>query len=212
MDGPLSDHSTQLMFISHRPPNLLSYRTERILVSRRGLHTHPGPGAGWLASSAHMGVPLQGLSVSLWGVGMARKEAGGGVLLGDLTVGGAAGAQGLASPSHNRFRNHPLASGVWVLECSLLPPPAPRPVSLRCGIQLGAADLTLAPQSPVRGGGSTQRKELLPGCLLGGDLSRIVCAPGLLATRLSQVGRDPSGSQGGHVDLQSHLSLHKAGG
>lgn len=58
---------------------------------------------------------------------------------------------GLASPSHNRFRNHPLASGVWVLECSLLSLPSPRPVSLRCGIQLGAANLTLAPQSFVRG-------------------------------------------------------------
>lgn len=65
---------------------------------------------------------------------------------------------------------------------------------------------------PCEGVGSTQRKELLPGSLLGGDLSRIVCAPGLLATGLSPVGRDPSGAQGGHVDLQSHLSLHKAGG
>lgn len=181
-------------------------------MSRRGLHTHPGPGASWPAPSAHVGVPLQGLSFSVWGVGVARKEAGGGVLLGDLTVGGAIGARGVGITITQQIQKPPL--GLWGLGSGMFFALTPIPPSCVPQVWDPAWGCRPHPRSSklCEGVGSTQRKELLPGSLLGGDLSRTVCAPGLLATRLSQVGRDPSGAQGGHVDLQSHLSLHKAGG
>lgn len=57
---------------------------------------------------------------------MARKEAGGGVLLGDLTVGGAVGAQGGWHHHHttdSETTPWPLGSGFWNVLCSHPQPP-----------------------------------------------------------------------------------------
>lgn len=118
---------------------------------------------------------VAGLRAPLCGVGVAGKEAGGGVLLGHSTAG---------KPLESRSGDHrhpaksetspwPHGPGFWNSLCS---PPRRSPiltVSLGCGIQPGAS-ICLAwgrphcrsPKSSEWMGSAT-RKELLPGSPLG---------------------------------------------